>query len=578
MNIPRAEHPFPQMFREEWINLNGEWEFEIDNSYSGKEKEFFKRNRLDSKINVPFCPESELSSICNKDFMNCVWYRKEFTLPESFEGKRVILHFGAVDYFSTVYINGQSIGEHKGGYSSFAFDISKYIKEGTNTICLCAEDDVRDNKQPTGKQSTKYASAGCLYTRTTGIWQTVWLEAVGNTYIDNFYSYANTDSSEVMFRITINGDIKNKKIKAEVSYNGKKVGGAISAVSGEDVYMTVKLSELHLWDIGCGNLYDVEFSVLEDNRAVDFVTAYFGMRNVRFSEKGFEINGRTVFGRWVLDQGFYPEGIYTAPSDEALKNDIIYSLKLGFNGARLHEKVFEPRYLYWADKLGYLVWGEYPNWGLDVSKAENVMNILPEWIEVMERDFSHPSIIGWCPLNEIQVERDRDLVKMVYDITRKLDPTRPAIDVSGFFHVIECGVYDVHDYDQDAENMKKCYSQLENGILDEALFRWRPETKGEQVYRGEPIFLSEYGGIKWDLSNDDSWGYGNAPKTEEEFLKRYKDLTETIMSNKRICAMCYTQLYDVEQERNGLMTYDRKFKFDPEYFRGINTTKAAAEY
>lgn len=597
MSIPRREHPFPQMVRENWVNLNGEWEFEIDNGVSGKDRKFYERESLDSKIIVPFCPESELSGVGNKDFMYCVWYGKEIEIPETFKGKRIILHFGAVDYYSTVYINGKEAGTHRGGYTSFAIDITDYITDGKNVIMLCAEDNQAKFNQPGGKQSHKHYSYGCFYTRTTGIWQTVWLEAVGDTYIKNFYTYADIKNSSVMFKIQLGGGkYSGKTIVADVTYDGKPVGSAETVAYGENVYISVALSELHLWGAGEGNLYDVTFSVKDGDKELDSVDCYFGMRTTAFTEKGFELNGKILFGRWVLDQGFYPDGIYTAPTEEALKNDIITSMELGFNGARLHEKVFEPRFLYWADKLGYLVWGEYANWGCDITGYESIECILPEWLESVDRDFSHPSIIGWCPLNEtwdttdfcfdkrlVAPNRRQDdrVVANIYYATKNLDSTRPVIDTSGNFHAVSFEVYDVHDYEQDYKKLEEYYSKLDEGIMMDSCER-NVKLKGRQIYKGEPVFLSEYGGIKWDVEaiadgRETSWGYGNAPKTKEEFLERYKNLTETIMKNPKMCALCYTQLYDVEQERNGLMTYDRKFKFEPKFFYDVNTQKAAIE-
>ena len=587
MSIPRCEHPFPQMVRESWINLNGEWEFEIDNGVTGKDREFYNRDSLESKIIVPFCPESELSGIGNKDFMYCVWYRKEFELPESFAGKRVILHFGAVDYLSTVYINGKEAGSHKGGYTSFSVDITDYITEGKNVIHLCAEDNAAKYNQPAGKQSSKYYSYGCYYTRTTGIWQTVWLEAVGSTYVKNFYTYADIKNSSVMFRVKLGGgSYTGKTVSAYVTYDGKCVGKAETVAYGENVYFSIPLSELHLWGAGEGNLYDVTFSVVnERDKTLDCVNCYFGMRTTAFTEKGYELNGKILFGRWVLDQGFYPDGIYTAPSDEALKNDIITSMQLGFNGARLHEKVFEPRFLYWADKLGYLVWGEYANWGCNITRLESIDCILPEWLESVDRDFSHPSVIGWCPLNETWdangIRQDNRIVADMYYATKNFDSTRPVIDTSGNFHAVSFEIFDVHDYEQDYKKLESYYAKLDEGIINDQCER-HPARAGRQPYHGEPVFLSEYGGIKWDVERIEagrttSWGYGNAPTSEEEYLQRYKDLTETVMKNPKICALCYTQLYDVEQERNGLMTYDRKFKFDPKIFYEINTQKASIE-
>jgi len=305
------------------------------------------------------------------------------------------------------------------------------------------------------------------------------------------------------------------------------------------------------------------------------------MRSLEYKEGKAFINGKPVFQRLVLDQGFYPDGIYTAPTEEALKNDILYAQQLGFNGARLHEKIFEPRYLYWADKLGFAVWGEHANWNFKLRDIGQLHRFLPEWLEAVERDFNHPSIVGWCPFNETwdwsehsgapTVAPCTEIFTSIYQATKMYDSTRPFIDASGGFHVLT-DIYDIHDYEQDVDEFKRRYG---NG---DEFYETFPNR---QQRNGEPFFMSEYGGIKWDAvaGNDRtvSWGYGNAPKTEEEFIERYRGLTNALLDNPFLLGFCYTQLYDVEQERNGLMTYERKFKFDPYIICEINTRKAACE-
>lgn len=582
MSIPRNEYPRPQLVRDEWINLNGEWEFEIDNSISGKSKKFYNRKNLDSKIIVPFCPESELSGIGNKDFMYCVWYRKDINIPENWKNKKVILHFGAVDYKTTVYINGEEVGTHCGGYTSFNFDITKHLKENNNYITVCAEDNVKDKTQPSGKQSQEYHSRGCYYTRTTGIWQTVWMECVSDNYIQNIKidTDINLPSVNVSIKTPLNSS--SYTISAKAFFDGRLMGEGETVVNSWGTFVNFNLAEKHLWEVGCGNLYDLEIRLKKDGNVIDTVKSYFGLRSIALREGAFILNDKKVFGRWVLDQGFYPDGIYTAPTDEALKNDILYSIQFGFNGARLHEKIFEPRFLYWADKLGYLVWGEHGNWGYDHTKPENIYSYLPEWMESIERDYNHPSIIGWCPFNETwDIEGNRqfnETLGLIYDVTKKLDSSRPVIDTSGNYHV-RTDIFDIHDYSQDMETFEKIFEEFDDRIIKDQIYRIR--GKDRQHFKGEPFFVSEYGGIKWDAEkgNDQmiSWGYGDAPTSEEEFIERYKNLTEYLLNNKNIFGLCYTQLYDVEQERNGLMTYDRKFKFDPEIFRKINTQKAAIE-
>ena len=574
MNIPRNDYPRPQMVRDSFICLNGEWDFEIDNAKVGEEKEFFLRDSLNEKIIVPFCPESQLSGVGNKDFMNAVWYRRNIDAAPF--GKKVLLNFGAVDYHTKVYVNGTFVGEHKGGYSSFSFDITDALKEEGNFVTVVAYDDVRSGKQCAGKQSQRLQSYGCLYTRTTGIWQTVWMEYVDDCHIKNIRTVTDIETPSANFTIKLKNGV-GAEIQAVVTYEGKVVGEGFVKASSDIAVMDIRLSEKHLWELGEGRLYDVIFTVKKDGNTVDEVKSYFGLRSVALSGKKFLLNGKSVFGRWVLDQGFYPDGIYTAPTDEALKNDIIYSMQLGFNGARLHEKMFEERFLYWADRLGYMVWGEHANWGLDITEMSAVENFLPEWMETLERDFSHPSIIGWCPFNETWDQKGRKqcdgVIKMVYDVTKAIDPTRPCIDTSGNFHVVT-DIFDVHDYNQEPHTFIENYK---DGKLNCQIAR-DIKHRGRQNYDGKlPAFISEYGGTRWAAENNNCWGYGKAPENAEEFIERYKGLTEAILFNENIMGFCYTQLYDVEQEVNGLLTYDRKFKFDPEFFRKINTQKAAIE-
>ncbi len=570
MNIPRPEYPRPQLVRNDWINLNGRWEFEIDNAMVGFAKKYYEREHLDSEITVPFCPESVLSGIGNVDYMNCVWYKKELDIPANWKGKTVLVHFGAVDYFARVWVNGKFVGEHRGGYTPFSVDITSALKEEGNSIVLCAEDDTKGGHQPVGKQSQWYYSAGCSYTRTTGIWQTVFMEAVDRYYVKNIKVVTDIETVSAELTIQLNNYAAGCRVTAEAFFAGVPMGIASTVVNAMNCVISLPLMEKHLLDVGQGNLYDLHLTVEKDGVIYDQVDSYFGLRSVALTDRKFLLNGRSVFGRWVLDQGFYPDGIYTAPNDEALKNDIVRSMELGFNGARLHQKIFEPRFLYWADKLGYLVWGEHGNWGIKVWDTAEIRNWLPEWMESVERDFSHPSIIGWCPFNETWDNEGRrqsdDLIKLTWQVTKAMDPTRPVIDTSGNFHVGPyTDIYDIHDYDQNVET----YTEHNGHGIHETF-------KDRQKWYGQPFFISEYGGIGWSLDSG-AWGYGNAPKTEEEFIARYKGLTEAMLNNPDCCAFCYTQLYDVEQEQNGLMSYDRRFKFDPQIFYGINTQKAAIE-
>ena len=570
VNIPRSEYPRPQFVREGWMNLNGVWQFEIDHGDTGRKRGLAKKEKLDSEILVPFCPESKLSGVEYKDFMRAVWYKRCFVLPEEAQSKRVILHFGAVDYLCEVWVNGVSVGTHKGGYTSFSFDITDALKEGENEITVCAQDDTRSGHQPSGKQSMTYESHGCHYTRTTGIWQTVWLEWVSPCYIKEVYLTPHAAEGTVDVRVVTGSPCI---LKAAAFYKGQPMGCASAASDGCAAQVTIALSEKHLWNVGEPELYDLVLELAENGETVDRLDSYFGLRSIWFDGMKFMMNGKPVFQRLVLDQGFYPDGIYTAPTDEALRGDIELSMAMGFNGARLHEKVFEARFLYHADHLGYLCWGEMANWGLDHSEDCALADFLNDWIPAVKRDYSAPSIIGWCPFNETwdvnhRAQRD-DVLRMTYRITKAMDPTRPCIDTSGGYHV-ETDVFDVHEYEQNPEVFASYYSAGTPLLYDRLAAR-------ETYTPGQPVFVSEYGGIWWSDTDESGWGYGERVKSREEFLARYNGLTDTLLDNPEHFGFCYTQLTDVEQEQNGLYTYDRKSKFPPEIIRAINSRKAACE-
>ena len=565
--VYRPEFPNPQFRRERWLNLNGTWTFQIDNEDCGAEKRFFERASFEEKIEVPFCPESKLSGLGHTDFIRACWYAREFDVPKEALTGRVMLCFGAVDYEATVYVNAKKVDTHRGGYTPFRLDITDYVAAGKNTLTVRARDDVRDPLIPSGKQSCELRSHGCHYTRSTGIWQTVWLEFVPRAYIKNFRFTPDIHSGQVVLTAEVCGA---GTLCASVTYKEKKMANGSVFTQGNAVTVLLPLAELHLWEAGHGRLYDTVLTFGEDR-----VLTYFGMREVRVEGRRVLLNGKPVFQRLVLDQGYYPEGVYTAPDEAALARDIQLSLAAGFNGARLHQKVFEPLFLYHADRLGYLCWGEYPNWGLDHSDCRAFYAFYPEWKEEIERDFNHPSIVGWCPFNETWDQNGRpqrnELLRAAYDMTKALDPTRPVIDTSGNYHVAT-DIYDVHNYAQDPALFRDFAAKLEAGEL------WDPNPRRRQPlsWDGEqPVFMSEYGGIRW--SNGDGWGYGEAPATEREFKKRYKGLTDALLDCPRLCAFCYTQLYDIEQEQNGLYTYDRAPKFDMAFFREVNTRPAAIE-
>ena len=563
MNIPRSEYPRPQFYRPEWLCLNGSWQFDTDPACSGRERGLPNADSLPREITVPFCMESRLSGIGEVDFCDSVWYRREIDIPTAWRipGRRVLLHIDACDWKSEVWVNGVSVGCHVGGYTPVCIDITDNLSD-RSVITVCAEDTLRSCAQPSGKQSQRYASHGCSYTRTTGIWQSVWLECVADSYIKSVRYFPDIKARTLTVEAVLHGG-DGLTFTAAASYDSKPVGRASAVVTGDHCVLTLQLDELHLWEVGQGRLYDLELTLGEDR-----LTSYFGMRQLALKDGMLYVNARPVFQRLVLDQGFYPDGIYTAPTDAELAADIERSLACGFNGARLHQKIFEPRFLYPCDRLGYIVWGEHANWGLDISQSAAFESFMPEWLECLERDFNHPAIIGWCPLNETQRNQKSGFVRALAALTRAYDPTRLFIDASGWCHVEgETDIMDWHDYDQDPVTFRARYETVAAGQTIHS-------NRNPMDIR--PVFVSEYGGIRW-APDREGWGYGNAPADEREFLDRFEGLTRALLENPFVTGLCYTQLTDVEQEVNGLYTYDRRPKFDVSLFHRVLSVPAASE-
>lgn len=567
--IPRPEHPNPQMVRSEWLNLNGEWDYAETNDSS--DESFLTQQNYPETIMVPFCRESELSGIQRTGFMKNTWYRRTFNVPSNWNSKRVLFHVEASDWITTVWVNGFFVGKNEGGYSRFSFDITDKLQDGKNTVIIHAFDDSAGGLQPLGKQSIREESFGIFYTRTTGIWQTVWLEGVGSSFIEDVCMTPDPDSSRIFLQPEIDGSTDGLTIQATAMINGIKVGSAKTDAVMRNNYLTLELSEKHLWSVDDPFLYDLNITLSRGDTVIDQVDSYFGLRKVDIEGAAILINDEPVFQRLVLDQGFFPTGIWTAPTDEDLKNDILLSKSVGFNGARLHQKVFEPRYLYWADKLGYLVWGEFPSYGADYGNPIVNRPWIDEWVNIVRRDRNHPSIIGWCPFNETPGEAG-DLQNTVHEVTKIIDPTRPLIDTSGWVHSLpDPEILDAHDYNQNAEELASKWDQYFNSPP-------MPPRYGFSSKKGIPFYISEFGGIGWfPNATEESWGYGNQPKTLDEFYERFESLVDAMLDEPNFFGYCYTQLTDIEQEKNGIFFYDRSAKFDAEKLHAIQTRTAAYE-
>lgn len=570
--IPRPEHPRPQFVRDSWVNLNGQWTYTFDFGDTGLERGLAKSEGFDGNITVPFCPESKLSGVEYKDFINCMWYQRKVDVPAAWEGKKIMLNFGAVDYYSTIYVNGHLAGRHWGGTSSFAVDMTPYVKAGEKAnIVVCVKDDIRQGEQTGGKQSRVYYSEGCYYTRVTGIWQTVWMEAVAPAGLKEVYVKPDLDNSCFVLEPKFHALEKGLSLQVKLKDGNKVVASKkVKATTPMTVILPVK--NVKTWSPESPFLYDLEYEVVDaSGKVVDKVVSYTGMRKIHIEGNRVYLNNQPLYLRMVLDQGFYPDGVWTAPTDADLKRDIELSMSVGFNSARLHQKVFEERFHYWADKLGYITWGESSSWGADTNKELTARNFLTEWQEIVERDRNHPSIIMWTPFNEtwerpkgVEAARHQDrFVSDVYDLTKALD-YRPVHDVSGGYHV-KTDIWSYHNYEQNPDKLKERLTIKNPGEVP-TLAKDR-----EAAYAGQPYYLDEYGGIKWVIEQyaSNTWGYGQGPKTLDEFYTRLEALTDVILGFDYINGYTYTQLTDVEQEQNGIFTYDRKLKFEPEKLKAI---------
>lgn len=568
-DLPRKEYPRPQFERESWINLNGTWTFDFDFGQSGVDRQYQSSEKFSQNITVPFCPESELSGVKHTDFINCMWYQRKISIPSDWQGKKIFLHFGAVDYWCELYIDGKKVQQHWGGSSSFTVDITRFVKAGnTHNLVIQVKDDLRGGKQTGGKQCTNFFSGGCSYTRVTGIWQTVWMEAVANEGLKDMVLRTDIDQKQLVATPSFYKESNN--ILEVILKDGDKVISRKQTTCSNNACIVLPVKNMKLWSPESPFLYGLTYLVKDKSgQVLDKVESYVGMRKIHIANGIFYLNNQPYFQRLVLDQGYYPDGIWTAPSDEALKNDIILGKNAGFNGARLHQKVFEERYYYWADKLGYITWGESASWGMDVNDEVAARNFISEWSEIVVRDRNHPSLVTWTPFNETWGSRDGAyprLIRDIYHMTKAMDPTRPINDASGDDHILT-DIWSVHNYEQDGKRLAEQLTFKEG----QEPYRNSRDKKYLAIYEGQPYMVDEFGGIGWMSAEErkNSWGYGNLPQTEEEFYTRLQGQVEALKNAKHVMGFCYTQLTDVEQEKNGIYYYNRTPKFDMKRIKAI---------
>lgn len=575
-------YPRPQLVRSRWTDLSGEWTFQHDDADRGLAERWYDRATLDENIIVPFPPESSASTIGDTAYHRIFWYQRDISAAD-LEGAghgadaRLMLNFGAVDYRAQVWLNGSFVGTHEGGHTPFSFDVTDVLVDGgSQSLVLRVEDDPLDVEQPRGKQDWLEHPHVVWYHRTSGIWQPVWLEAIPAVAVRTIRWVSDVHAATVTARLELSAvPLTEVPARVRLSIDGTPLAEVTTSTSRPSITVTLPIAALGngqayeelLWSPEHPRLVDAEVSVGEDT-----VVSYLGLRTVRVGEGRFWLNDRPYYLRSVLNQGYWPESHLAAPSADALRAEAQLIKDLGFNATRVHQKFEDPRFLYWADRLGLLVWGEAPA-AFEYSPTAVERNVR-EWLEVVRRDASHPSIVAWVPLNEswgvqhIAFDvRMQHYARSLVDLTKALDPTRPVVSNDGWEQVAT-DIVAIHDYADDPDVIAERYASRA-AVHD--LVRTAGPAGRRLVLSGEvddlPVMLTEFGGISYDVdAHEDAWGYSTA-NGAEDFGSRLEALMAAVHASRGLQGFCYTQLTDTLQETNGLLTEGRLPKIPLEQIR-----------
>jgi beta-galactosidase/beta-glucuronidase len=587
----RSTHPRPQLTRPRWSDLSGSWGFAYDDRDVGRDERWFERSEVfDREIQVPFPPESPASGIGDTSFHPVVWYRRTFN-DDRRDGERLLLRFGAVDYRASVWVNGQLVATHEGGHTPFFADVTPVLTNGPDQVVVVrAEDPPQDMTQPRGKQDWQARPHSIWYERTTGIWQPVWLEPVPATHIEAVRWTPNLHQRVLGIRIKLNQAKPGLRIRVQLILNGKQLADTTYAADKRTVLHQVPLDGArmvhdrrhYLWSVSHPNLIDATITLLDGDDAVDEVASYTGLREVRATGGRFVLNNRAFFLRMVLAQNYWPESHLAAPSAEAIRREVELVKELGFNGVRIHQKVEDPRFLYWCDVLGVLAWDEMPS-TFDYD-SDSLNRLTKEWLEVIERDASSPAVVAWVPFNESwgvpELESDRaqqHAVRALYSLTKAIDPTRLVIGNDGWEHLIS-DIFSIHDYTQSGETLRDRYGSRADAAqtIREVQPLYRTILLSDVPHQDEPLMVTEFGGVTFRPDSDDFWnGYG-AVNSADEMVQRYDELVSALLASPVVAGFCYTQLTDTGQERNGLLDENRRPKAELKIIAEINRRQSAA--
>lgn len=569
-------YPRPQLVRNNWQNLDGEWNFTFDDENIGEKEEYFNKFPKGKKILVPFTYETELSGISDEKVHENIWYSNIVKLNK--DCKRKLIHFEGSDFITKVWVNGKFVGKNIGGYHRFSFDITEFIVEGNNNITIKVEDSL-SKSQPRGKQRYIHENFKCWYVQTTGIWKTVWIETVPNdyiTYIKNTPIY-----DEAKLELELNTNVSQEKVneyevETLIKFNDEVINVQRNKLDDSVYKYSMNInkddSKIKEWSPANPNLYDIVYRLYKNDVLIDEVSSYFGVRKISIEGNKILLNNQELYLRMILDQGYWKESHLTPPSEDALLKDLEIVKKFGYNGIRKHQKIEDERFLYYCDKLGILVWSEMANcYDYNNKSIEYFTN---EWLEVVKQNYNHPSIITWVPINEswgikevVLNVAEQNFANSLYYLTKAIDSTRPVISNDGWEHTIS-DIITIHDYKQDSNLLFSEYNDREKSILNNL----KPYNTIHKLfssgykYNGQPVVMSEYGGISL---NSEGWFYGKHVANEDEFLERFEGITNAIKQTNYICGFCYTQLTDVQQEINGLVYENRENKFSEKAIKRI---------
>ncbi len=595
-------HPRPQLTRDRWFDLSGKWQFSYDDSDIGLDNRWYQQWQPSSgvaerAITVPFPPESSASGIGDPGFHRVLWYRRGFTPPHR-PGERLLLHFGAVDYSARVWVNGRLVAEHTGGHTPFSADITDALVEGPDQVLVVrVVDDPHDLEQPRGKQDWQAEPHAIWYERTSGIWKRVWLEPVPGIRIDQLRWTPDVEGAVLRLDVRLN-EIPQQSLRLRLvldDHDGTELADSSVSVSRGRATIAVRLPqadmslerERMLWSPETPNLFQAEITLYRaDHQAgsapVDLVHSYTAMRSIEASQNRILLNGRPYFLRLVLDQCYWTESHLATPDPDAARREVELVRDLGFNGVRLHQKVADPSFLYWCDRLGLLVWAEMPAAYEYTTRA--VERTTREWLEIQRRDYSHPCIIAWVPMNEswgvptlTSSAPQRSFVTALYHLTKALDPTRLVVGNDGWEQIVT-DVITVHDYTPHAEVLRQRYGNAAaiGATLQDVQPGYRSVLLPGLTREGQPLMITEFGGISYDADDGPSWHGYSVVRSPQELLKRYRELVDALLDAPAISGFCYTQFTDTLQEKNGLLTADRRPKADLAALAAITRRTAAA--